>query len=583
MKSISNHLRSLVGAQGGLAAVFPILDWLPRYQAKWLRSDIVAGVTLAAYAIPVSLAYASLAGLPPHHGIYCYFVGGFLYALFGTSRQLAVGPTSAVAMLVGATVGGMSDGDPVRAAVIASLAALVAAALSGLAWLLQLSGLVNFISDTILTGFKAGAALTIALTQLPKLFGVAGGGDHFFERVWVLAGQLSQTNLVVLALGLAALALLLLGDRFLPGRPTALVVVASATGFVAIADLTKYGAATVGTLPTGLPEFAIPALRIRDIDGVIPLAAACFLLSFVEGISAARTLAARHGYAIRPRQELLALGAANLGAALSQGFPIAGGLSQSAVNDKAGAQTPLALIFASTTIGLCLIYLTDLFRTLPTVVLAAIVLVAVRSLIDVAALRHLWRVSRYEFTVAMVAFTGVLLLGILKGVLLAVVASILMLLSTAAKPHVAVLGRIPGTRRYSDVERHSDNELIPGLFIFRVESSLLYFNVEHVYDFVLGRIQTTNRLRVVVCDLSNSPHVDVAGAAMLAKLHQELIARNVRLRIVEPHATIRDLLRAEGLEQRTGHFGRHDSLEQAVTDFEFEKPAIAISAADQVD
>jgi SulP family sulfate permease len=583
LKSISNHLRSIVGAQGGLAAIFPILDWLPRYQAAWLRSDIVAGVTLAAYAIPVSLAYTSLAGLPPHHGIYCYFVGGFLYALFGTSRQLAFGPTSAIAMLVGATVGGMSDGDPVRAAVIASLAAFVAAALSGLAWLLQLSGLVNFISDTILTGFKAGAALTIALTQLPKLFGVAGGGDHFFERVWVLGGQLQQTNLVVLALGVAALALLLLGDRFLPGRPTALVVVVLATGFVAIADLTKYGAATVGALPQGLPEFAFPTLRMRDVDGVIPLAAACFLLSFVESISAARTLSARHGYVIRPRQELLALGAANLGAALSQGFPIAGGLSQSAVNDKAGAQTPLALIFASTSIGLCLIYLTDLFRSLPTVVLAAIVLVAVRNLIDVAALRHLGRVSRYEFTVAMVAFAGVLLLGILKGVLLAVVASILMLLSTAAKPHVAVLGRIPGTRRYSDVERHADNELISGLFIFRVESSLFYFNVEHVYDFVLSRIQTAERLQVVICDLSNSPHVDVAGAAMLGKLHQELAARNVRLRIVQPHAAIRDLLRAEGLEQRTGHFGRHDSLEQAVADFELEIPVVAISAADRLD
>ena len=551
----------------GLSTVLPPVEWLPQYQSSWLQHDVIAGITLAAYAIPVSLAYASLAGVPPHYGIYCYLVGGLGYALFGTSRQLAVGPTSAIAMLVGTTVAGLADGDPARWAAIASLTALVVALLAGLAWIMRLSGLVNFISETILIGFKAGAALTIALTQLPKLFGVPGGGDHFFERAWILVSQLGDTNFVVLALGLASLCLLILGDRLFPGRPVALVVVALAIGAVSLAGLDQYGVAIVGALPPGLPDFAWPSLRIRDVDGVLPLAAACFLLGYVESISAARTLAAKNGYEINPRQELLALGAANLGVAFSHGFPIAGGLSQSAVNDKAGARTPLALVFASATIGICLLFLTDLLHNLPMVVLAAIVLVAVRGLIDLAALRHLWRVSRFEFSIAMVALLGVLLLGILKGVLLAVIASLLMLITTAARPRIAFLGRIPGTRRFSDLDRHPDNEVIPGVLIFRVQASLLYFNVDHVRNRVWERIFATDSLRLVVCDLSNSPYVDVAGAGMLAALQKELTARGIQLRIVEAHAQARDLLRAEGLEEQVGYFGRHMSVEQAIVEF----------------
>ena len=298
--------------------------------------------------------------------------------------NLAIGPTSAIAMLVGTTVAGMAGGDPERWAAIAALTALVVAALSGLAWIFRLSGLVSFISQTILTGFKAGAALTIGLTQLPKLFGVPGGGDNFFERAWILATQLGQTNMVVLALGVAALALLILGDKFFPGRPIALVVVALTICTVSFAGLVDRGVSVVGELPAGLPTFSWPSLRLRDVDGVIPLAAACFLLAYVEGVSAARTLADKHGYKINPRQELLALGAANLSVAFFHGFPIAGGLSQSSVNDKAGARTPLALVFASTAIGICLLFFTGLLHNLPNVVLAVIVLVAVRGLFDVA-------------------------------------------------------------------------------------------------------------------------------------------------------------------------------------------------------
>jgi high affinity sulfate transporter 1 len=544
----------------------PPLEWLSGYKVAWLKSDLIAGVTLAAFAIPVSMAYASLAGLPPQQGVYCYLLGGLSYALFGTSRQLAVGPTSAIALLTGATVAGMAGGDPARWAAIAALAALVVAGLSVLAWLLRLSGLVSFISETILLGFKAGAAITIALTQLPKLFGVPGSGGSFLESAWALLGQLGDTNLAVLGLGLAALALLLLGEKLLPGFPVALVVVILAIGTVALTPLEQAGVATVGALQPGLPHFQLPSLRLRDVDGILPLSCACFLLAYIEGVSAARALAARHGEEVNPRQELLALGAANLVVALGQGFPVAGGLSQSAVNDKAGARTPLSLVFASLTLAVCLLFLTGPLRHLPNVVLAAIVLVAVRGLVDVRALRHLWRVSRLEFRISMAALVGVLLLGILKGVLLAAIASVLQLLAGVARPHVAFLGRIPGTRRYSDLERHPENEQLPGIVIFRVESSLLYFNVEHVRNVVWTRLQATGQLQLVVCDLSDSPLIDIAGARMLAGLHVDLAKRGVGLRIAEAHAKVRDLLRAEGVEERVGYLGRHMSVEQAIVE-----------------
>ena len=559
-----SEARSEVAGTTGWKSIFPPAQWLARYEAAWLRNDIVAGVTLAAYAIPVALAYATLAGLPPQYGIYCYLVAGPAYALLGTSRQLAIGPTSAISMLVGATLLGMAEGDPQRWAAIAALTALLFATISVLAWLLRLSSLVNFISETILLGFKAGAALTIGLTQLPKLFGVPGGGESFFERLWILGGQLGATNLAVLAFGLSAIALLVLGEKLLPGRPIALLVVVASIVVLSVTPLATMGFKLVGVLPSGLPHLTLPSLRPRDVDGIIPLAFACFLLAYIEGVSAARALAQRHGYEIDPRQELLALSAANAAAALGQGYPVAGGLSQSTVNDKAGAKTPLALVFASITIGLCLLFLTSLLANLPNVVLAAIVLVAVKGLINIPELRRVWKLSRMEFWVAMAAFAGVLLLGILKGVLLAAAVSMLLLIHRASRPHVARLGRVPGTSRYSDFERSPDNEDIPGVLVVRVESGLFYFNVEHVLDYVRRYIATAGEnLKLLVWDLSSSPYVDIAGARMLATIQRELSVHGAKLRLVDARAAVRDLVRAE-VGHAVGEVARRISIDDAV-------------------
>lgn len=552
-----------------LRSALPFLSWLPQYQPAWLRFDLLAGVTLAAYAIPVSLAYASLAGLPPQMGLYCYLVGGLGYALLGSSRHLAIGPTSAISLLFGATLAQLSNGDPTRLLPMATLTTLLVAALFALAWLLRLSVVINFISDSILTGFKAGAAIAIAATQLPKLLGVPGGGVDFFSRLAKFGAQLGQTNPVVLAGGVVAIVLLLLGEKWLPGRPVALIVVGLALGAVPLLGLPAHGVKVVGELPAGLPAFSTDWLHIAGLDvttlrSLVGLAFACFLLSFIESVSAGRTFALKHQYDTNPRQELLGLGAANLLAGLFQGYPSAGGLSQSAVNEKAGARSPLSLLFASITLGAVLLWLTGLFANLPEVVLAAVVLTAVKGLIDLRAFRQLWRANRLDFYAALAALLGVVVLGILDGVIFAVIASLLMLLWSTATPHIAFLGRIPGTDRFSDLARHPDNQALPGVLAFRVEASLLYFNVDFVRQQVLERARALSDLKLVACDLSTSPYVDVAGARMLLRLDEELTAAGIAFKVAEAHAEVRDILRVEGLEGKIGHISRKVSLAEII-------------------
>jgi high affinity sulfate transporter 1 len=548
---------------------FPIAGWLPEYRRAWLGPDLLAGVTLAAYAVPVSLAYAKLAGLPPQMGLYCYLAAGLGYAVFGSSRHLAIGPTSAVALVLGVTLAGMTDGDPGRQAALASLTALIAAGVFALAWLLRLSVLVNFISESILTGFKAGAALVIVSTQLPKLFGVTGGGDDFFERIGHLLQQVPGTNLLTLSIGVGAIAALLLGEKFLPGRPVALGVVLLALIVASLGQVEQHGVKAVGQFPAGLPHFqladpSLGAIRVDELRQLTRLAFACFLLAYIESVSSARTFALKHRYIVNPRQEFLGLGAACLLVGLWQGFPVAGGLSQSAVNEKAGACTSLSLIFASAVIALVLLFFTGLFQSLPEAILAAIVLIAVKGLIDLKELRYLWHASRIDFAAAGVALAGVLLLGVLDGVIVAVLASLVMLLGRASRPHLAFLGRIPGTDRFSDIARHPENETIAGVLAFRVEASLLYFNVDHVFRTVLQHVQNEPELQRVVYDLSNTPYVDVAGARMLKRLHDELTMRNIDFRVVGAHSEVRDRLRFEKLQEWVGPINRHISLADAV-------------------
>jgi sulfate permease, SulP family len=549
------------GWRDRLNSVVPIVQWLPQYQRGWLRHDFVAGLTLAAYAVPVSLAYASLAGLPSQAGLYCYLLGGIAYAVFGTSRQLAVGPTSAISILIGSVLGTLAAGDTLRQTHLAMAAAVLTGLLAILAWALRLGNIANFVSETILTGFKVGAGLVIASTQLPKLFGVSSGGNNFLTRILDLARHLKETNLPTLLVGLGALTLLIAGERLLPGRPIALFVVLTSIVVMTFLPLASLGVKTVGTIPEGLPRLGWPMMHWSDVDNLLVVSMACFLLSYVESISVVRTFALKHDHSISADQELLALGAANLVAGVGQGYPVAGGMSQSAVNEKAGAQSPLALVFASASLGAVLLFLTGLMRNLPQPVLAAVVLIAVGGLIKPSELRHLNQVSRMEFRVAMVATVGVLFFGILKGVLLAAVFSLLVLLKRASRPRIAVLGRLEGSDRFVDMSRNPGSKQVPGTLVVRIESGLFYFNAENVHSEILDHVRRRGAVNLVIIDLSTSPNIDLGGARMLGQLHEKLTKSGVLLKLAEVHGSARDLLQAEGLHTRI--FGIEQRLQTA--------------------
>ncbi|MCX6326437.1 MAG: sulfate permease [Bacteroidia bacterium] len=549
-----------------LQKYIPAIKWLSDYSLRLFGSDTVSGLTLAAYAIPVSLAYATLAGLPPQYGVYGYLIGGLFYAMLGTGKQLAVGPTSAISMLIGLTLANQANGDVQRWIDLASLSALLFAGMSILAYLLHLSSIINFISETVLVGFKAGAAIIIGLSQLPKLFGVAGGGgESFINRLSTLFNQLPGTNMYVLIFGIVAIVLLISGQKLLPGKPIAIIVVALSVLVITFTPLGSMGFKTVGIIPSGLPALHLPSLNLKDIGNILPLAFACFLLAYIESVSAAKALAQKNGYDIDAGQELLALGVANLATSLGHGYPVSGGLSQSAVNEEAGAKTPISLVIASVSIAVCLLFLTGLLKNLPTVILASIVLVAIKGLVDIKEMKRLFKVNSFDFVIAITALISVIVFGILKGVLIAAGFSLTLIIRSVSSPHIAFLGRIPGTNRYTDIKRHPDNELLPGVLLFRVESALVYFNVSTVYNRVWTKVlEMGSFLKVVIFDLSTSATIDSSGARLIKRLYQNLKAKGVELKVAEAHSEVRDILRFEDIEHLLGHVSRRDTLHDVV-------------------
>jgi sulfate permease, SulP family len=549
--------------------MIPAGRWLRHYEPGWFRSDLAAGVTLAAYVLPAALGDASLAGLPPQAGLYACLFGGLVFWLLCSSRHTCISVTSAISLLVGSSLGSTAGGDPSRFGAMAACVALVTATIAMVAWLARAGSVVNFVSETVLVGFKAGVALQLASTQLPKLFGVKAGHGNFWECMNAFFRHIGETNAVSLMLGCAALTLLILGKKLLPNKPVALFVVIGGVAAGSFVNFGAHGVRLLGEVPAGLPAPSLPAVHWEDLADLLPLALACFLLGAVETTAIGRMFAEKHGYRFDSNQEFLALAGANLASGLGYGFPISGGMSQSLVNETGGARTPLSGLLCAIFLALVAIFFSELLRNLPQPILAAIVLMAVASLVKVSELRRLWEVHRSEFLVAMVALLGVLWAGLLKGVLIGAIISLVLLIRRASSPHVAFLGRIPGARRYSDLERHSDNEATPGVLAFRVESGIVYFNAEHVFDTVLARLDATcEPLMVVICDLSTSPNVDMAGARMLLSLHAELAKRGIAFRLVEARSTVRDMLRVEGVENVVGGIDRFTTLADAIEKFQ---------------
>ncbi len=534
-----------------------LLPWRSALTRDTLRYDAIAGTTLAAYAVPSSIAYAQLAGMPVATGLYCYLFAGLAYALFGTSRQLAVGPTSAVALTLATTLGAIAAHDPARYAGLAASTALFMGLIALGAWAMRWGAVVHFISETVLTGFKIGAGIVIATSQLPLLLGLPGGDHDFLRTLAHAALDLPRADPASLALGLAALALLVAGQMLRPRWPIPLMTVIAAIALMYVPGIAGLGIATVGAIPHGLPGLAMPDLDLQDLDSLLPLAFACFLIAFNEASAAARLLAARHDYAVDPDRELLGLAGANVAIAVGHGFPSGGGLSQSLVNDQAGARTPLSLVFCSGWMAVVLLYFTGLFTRLPQPLLAALVLASVQSMFKFDELRQLRRVNTPEFVIAVVTIVAVLALGILKGVLLAAVFSLAILIRRLAQPECVVLGRFPGSDHFASLVRYPEAQPVPGVVIFRANAALLYFNADTVKERMLAAVSgTAEPIRSVILDLSFSTEIDLSTAQMLADLARRVHAAGADFRIAEAHWRVRALLEEERLSPLVGDLSR---------------------------
>jgi high affinity sulfate transporter 1 len=560
----------------------PAFTWLRAYGRSWLRSDVVAGITLAAYLVPAALGDASLANLVPQAGLYACLFGGLLFWIFCGSRQTVVSTTSAISLVIGASLGEVTGGDTIRFGALAAGTALLVSLIAFIAWLAKAGVMVHFISESVMTGFKCGVALFLASTQLPKLFGFHGAHGSFWGNTGFFLKHLNETNTMSLIVGGTALALLILGKIFLKHKPVALFVVIGGIIVASALSLETRGVKLIGAVPQGIPPLKVPALYWHDLNELLPLAFACFLLGVVETAAIGRMFAAKHGGRFDANQENLALAASNLLAGVGGGFPVSGGTSQSLVNEEGGGRTPLSTALAAVFILVVVLFFSHLLSALPQPVLAAVVLTAIAGLLKLSTLKELWRSDRSEFVVAIAAFAGVLTFDLLRGVMIGAAISLVQLMRESSHPHVALLGRIPGTRRFSDRDRHAGNELIPDVMIFRPESGLVYFNVDNVCDAILNRVRAeTPPPKLVVLDLSAAALVDMQSAHTLASMAEELTAAGIQFHAVEPRSSVRDRLRREGVDGKLGGVNRFttvaDVIDHFLGDSEPSEPAIKSS------
>ena len=445
--------------------------------------------------------------------------------------RTSVTVTSAIALLVGSSLGTIAGGDTARFATLAAGTAVLVAVLALLARLVRAGGIVNFISETVLIGFKTGVALYLASTQLPKLCGFKGSHGDFWERSAYFIRHAHETHMAALAVGATALAILLLGKKFLPNKPVGLLVVLCSLVIGWKANLGEIGVQMLGKVPQGLPHFGQYGLMWSDVNTLLPLAIACFLLAAVETAAIGRMFARKYGYRLDSDQEFLALAGANLAAGFGQGFPTSGGMSQSLVNDEAGARTPLSGFLSAVLMLLVTFYLSGMLQYLPQPVLAAIVLVAITGLFNLSVFKRIWRFSRGEFAVALAALFGVLGSGLLLGVLIGAILSLLLMLRSSARPHTTELGRVPGVDYFADLIRHPVNQRIPGVFVFRCDGGLLYYNVEYVKNCFFELLDKRE---------------------LLSELQAAMKERGIDFRLAEAHSGIRESLRHAGFEEGYG-------------------------------
>ena len=550
-----------------LERIFPAATWMRSYERSNARADISAGLTTAVMLIPQGMAYAMLAGLPPIIGLYASTIPIILYALFGSSRELAVGPVAMVSLLVATALTPLAEAGSAEYVGYAVMLSLLVGVMQAGMGLLRAGFLVNFLSHPVVSGFTSAAALIIGLSQLKHLLGVDIPRSHHIHTILIAAveraGEIQPYTLAIGAVSIAALVIL---KKRAPKLPRALIVVGGTTLAVWAFDLASKGVAIVGEVPAGLPTPSMPSLDIDTLTQLAPTAVIISLVGFMESVSVAKAFASKKRYEIQPNQELVGLGVANLGAAVFSGYPVTGGFSRTAVNAQAGARTPMAGIVTAVVVIGTLLFLTPLFYYLPKAVLAAVIMTAVFGLIDVHEVKHLWKIDRTDLVLLLLTFGGTLTLGIEAGIGLGVGASLLWFVVQTTRPHAVELGRLPGTTAYRNIERHPEAERFPGVLVLRIDASFYFGNVTFLKELVrdaMARQETP--VHTVILDASSVNRLDSSANGALGEIAQSLEEADVRFILAGLKGPVIDALQKNGIYQavagETPHLSVHDAVE----------------------
>lgn len=545
--------------------ILPILRWAPRYERSDLRADLAAGVTVGAMLVPQAMAYALLAGLPPAVGLYAATIPVIVYALFGTSRQLAVGPVAIVSLLTASALAPLVEEGTAGYVSAAALLALMVGVVHIVLGAGRLGYLVNFLSHSVLVGFTAAAALIIGFSQAKHLLGISiERNEHFYETVLAVIERVGESNRTTVVLGLASLAALFGLKKMAPRVPAALVVVVGSILAVEVANLEDRGVKVVGDIPGSLPAFGLPDFSGSLIGSLAGTAFVITLVGFMESIAVAKVYARRHRYEVEPNSELIGLGAANVAAGLFGGYPVTGGFSRTAVNDTAGARTPLASLFTAGIVLTTIAFLTPLLTSLPNAALGAIIVMAVIGLIDIREMRHVAKVKRSDLIGLGVAFFATLALGIELGIVVAVVASMLVVFARMSMPHTAVLGHVADTTSYRNIERFPEARTIDGISIIRIDAALSFVNATNVKKLLVSAAENLgDDPRILILDASGINDVDATGAEMLHEVITEITERGAELHLSDVKGPVRDVLRRAGIWDALGariHTSTNDAI-----------------------
>jgi SulP family sulfate permease len=526
-----------------LRDALPLLDQLTQYSADHLKSDLSAGLTVGVMLIPQGMAYALIAGLPPIYGLYASLIPLLGYAIFGTSRQLAVGPVAIVSLLVAASVAPMAEGDPSRYIMLALTLTIMVGVLQLAMGLLRFGFLVNFLSHPVLSGFTSAAALVIGFSQLKHLLGIdIERSNYIHEILWSAAQQWEAVHMPTVALGVAGIVILLLLKRSSKAIPGALVVVVLGTGAIWLTSGNQAGVSIVGEVPGGLPDVVIPTFSWADVQALIPGALTISLIGFMESIAVAKVYARRNGYSLDANKELVGLGVANVAGAFFQAYPTTGGFSRTAVNAEAGAKTNMAGIISAVVIALTLLFLTPLFYYMPNAILASIVMVAVAGLIDWEEAVYLWRVDRRDLALMALTFIATLTLGIEEGILAGVVVSLVVIIYQSATPHTAVMGRLPDSTTYRNLKRSPDAITRADVMIVRMDAALYFANVSTFKDLVSEIDMNNDALRAIVIDMYPVNRIDSTAAHALHEIIEMCHENSIDLYLAGLKGPVHDVL-----------------------------------------